>query len=57
MKAIHKKDSRTDKENYRLVSILPNISNHMEDVCSANETIILIGFSLSFDVGLEKNLV
>ena len=27
---IHKKDSRSDKENYRPVSILPNLSNIYE---------------------------
>ena len=32
IKPIHKKDSRSDKENYRSVSILPNLSELLTDL-------------------------
>ena len=57
LKLIHKSDSRTDKENCRHVSILPNISKIYKGCLSANQAIILIQVSLSFLLPMIENVM
>ena len=51
------KDERTDKSNYRLISVLPNLSKVFEK-CVYNQLLVfLIRFFLNISVDLEKVLV
>ena len=51
------KDDRTDKSNYRLISVLPNLSKVFEK-CVYNQLLVfLIRFFLNISVDLEKVLV
>ena len=51
------KDDRTDKSNYRLISVLPNLSKVFEK-CIYNQLLVfLIRFFLNISVDLEKVLV
>ena len=56
VKPTHKKGSRTDKENYRPISILRNISKIYERCVFNQLTILKITF-LSASVDLAKVLV
>ena len=51
---VSKKISKNSKENYRLLSILPNISKIYERYIYIKCLITLVTFTLSFSVGFAK---
>ena len=51
------KDERTDKSNYRLISVLPNLSKVFENCIHNQLLVFLIRFFLNISVDLEKVLV
>ena len=54
---VFKKDDRTDKINYRPISILPNLSKIFEKCIYNQLSIFLTRFFLNNSVDLEKVLV
>ena len=53
---IHKKDVKTDKENDRPIRIFPNLSKVYYRLFTAKSTLILISYSLNFNVVFRKVL-
>ena len=53
IKPTHKKESRNEKENYRPVSILPNLSKIFER-CMSNLKITLISYYQNISADLEN---
>ena len=56
IKPIYKKELRNEKENYKRVSILPNLSKSLNVVCMINLKITLIGYCQNISADLEKGL-
>ena len=54
---VHKKGAKTSKDNYRLVSILSNISKYIKDYGLNKYQNILNLSSQNFSVVLERGLV
>ena len=54
IKSIYKNESRNEKENYTLASILPNLLKIFE--CMINLKITLISYYQNISVNLEKGL-
>ena len=54
---VFKKDDRTDKSNYRPISILPNLSKIFEKCIYNQLSIFLTKFFLNISVDLERVLV
>ena len=57
IKPIHKKDSRSEKENYRPVSILPNFSKIYEHCLQTQIKSTLTLFFLNSNLDLERDIV
>ena len=53
---VHKKDDKTDKENYRPINILPNLSKVYERLTYNQSILILTRYSLSFNAVFGKVL-
>ena len=58
---IHKKDDKTDKENYHPISILPSLTEVYErqmynQICPYFDTFLTRPYFLSFNVVFEKAL-
>ena len=56
IKPIHKKESRNEKENYRPVSILPNLSKIFERCMYDQLKVTLISYCQNISADLEKGL-
>ena len=57
IKLIYKKESRNGKENYRPVSVLPNLSKIFERcICMISLIITLMRYCQNISADLEKSL-
>ena len=56
IKPIYKKELRNEKENYKRVIILPNLSKSLNVVRMINLKITLIGYCQNISADLEKDL-